>query len=239
MSAAITLWEAFAEVSDPRNASGRRHPLQAMLTLASVAILGGAKSLTAIAQFGRDRGEEFRRALGFTRDYTPCCATFHYLFRRLDLVSFDRAILRWLNGRCQSDLHTVSIDGKTARGTQGYELPGLHLLAAYAHEAQAVMAQIPVDAKTNEHKAALQLLKLIPLEGVVVTGDAMFCQRELSRKISQRKGDWLWTVKDNQPDLRASIATAFDDSDFSPLGESGLDGRTADGANDRQRARSD
>jgi hypothetical protein len=233
LSAEITLWEAFAEVPDPRDASGRRHPLQAMLTLASVAILGGAKSLTAIAQFGRDRGEEFQRALGFTRDNTPCCATFHYLFRRLDLASFERAIRRWLDGRCRSGVHTISMDGKTARGTQGYEVPGLHLLAAYAHEAKAVMAQIPVDAKTNEHKAALQLLKLIPLEGVLVTGDAMFCQRDLSRKISERKGDWLWTVKDNQPDLRASIASAFDDADFSPLGEGGRGGRTADGSNHR------
>jgi predicted transposase YbfD/YdcC len=51
-----------------------------------------------------------------------------------------------------------------------------------------VLDQIPVDAKTNEHKAALELLDLIPLKGKLVTGDAMFCQRDPSRKISRKKG---------------------------------------------------
>lgn len=61
-------------------------------------------------------------------------------------------------------------------------------MAAYAHEAKAVLDQVPVDARTNEHKAALELLKLIPLEGKLVMGDAMFCQRDLSRKIRAKKG---------------------------------------------------
>jgi hypothetical protein len=112
----------------------------------------------------------------------------------------------------------VSLDGKTLRGTQGHEVPGVHLLAAYAHEAGVVLAQIPVEAKTNEHKAALQLLDLIPLAGKVVVGDAAFCQRDLSREIARRGGDWVWTVKDNQPDLKAAIALAFDDFDLSPSG---------------------
>src|SRR2546423_1506345 len=83
------------------------------------------------------------------------------------------------------------------RGAAGHEVPGVHLLAAYAHEARAVLDQIPVDAKTNEPKTALELLDLIPVKGKLVTGDAMFCQRDLSRKIS-KKGDWVWPVKENQ-----------------------------------------
>ena len=82
----------------------------------------------------------------------------------------------------------MSIDGKSLRGTQGHEVPGVHVLAAYAHEARMVLDQVPVDAKTNEHKAALELLELIPLEGKLVTGDAMFCQRDLSRKIRKKRG---------------------------------------------------
>jgi hypothetical protein len=81
----------------------------------------------------------------------------------------------------------MSIDGKTLRGTQGHEVPGVHVLAAYAHEARMVLDQVPVDAKTNEHKAALELLELIPLKGKLVTGDAMFCQRDLSRKIRKKR----------------------------------------------------
>jgi DDE_Tnp_1-associated/Transposase DDE domain len=184
----MSLWESFAEVPDPREASGRRHPLQAVLTLTSVAILSGARSLYAIAQFGRDRGKDFAAALGFTRDRTPCCATLHYLFKALDRSAFERAVRRWARGRCESaGWEAAHLDGKTLRGTAaGHEVPGVHLLAAYAHEAKAVLEQIPVDAKTNEHKAALELLDLVPVKGKLFSGDAMFCQRDLSRKISKK-----------------------------------------------------
>jgi len=96
------------------------------------------------------------------------------------------------------------------------QLPGVHLLAAYAHEADVVLRQLPVDAKTNEHKTALELLDLIPVAGKIVTGDAMFCQRDLSRKIRAKQADYVWPVKDNQPDLLAAIEDAFDDADTSP-----------------------
>ena len=185
----ISLWEAFAGVPDPRDDSGKRHPLQAVLTLVAVAILCGCRSLYAAAQFGRDRGKGFARELGFTRDVPPCCATLHYLFKDLDQAAFEAAIRRWTRGRCQSaGWQVLHIDGKELRGTQGHELPGVRLLAAYAHEARAVLEQVSVDAKTNEHKAALRMLDLIPLEGKVVTGDAAFCQRDLSRKISKKRG---------------------------------------------------
>src|SRR3954470_16270233 len=98
----ISLWDALADVPDPRDPSGKRHPLPAVLSLCAVAILSGAKSLYAIAQFGRDRGggAGFADALGFTRadGRTPCCSTLHYLFKALDRVAFEAAIRRWARG---------------------------------------------------------------------------------------------------------------------------------------------
>ncbi len=188
MSRAVSLLEAFGQVPDPRDAQGRRHPLPAILALAAVAMLSGARSLYAIAQFGRDHGQAFAAALGFTRDVPPCCSTLHYLFAALDRKAFERAIRRWTARRAAAGWESMSLDGKTLRGTQGHQVPGVHLLAAYAHEAQVVLDQIPVDAKTNEHKTALQMLDLIPLEGKLVMGDAMFCQRDLSRKIRKKGG---------------------------------------------------
>lgn len=235
-----SLVQALAQIPDPRSAQGRRHPLPAVLTLATVAMLSGARSLESIAQFGRDRGRRFARALGFTHKPTPCKATFHYLFKRLDIRAFEGALSRWAQGRRQSGWKAIAVDGKTLRGTTGEQLPGVHLLAAYAHEAKCVLGQMRVKASTNEHKQALALLDLIPLQGAVVTGDAMFCQRDLSRKIRGKGGDWLWQVKDNQPGLKQDIAPAFDarrEAAFSPLGTKGRRRGASTSCHRQQRSR--
>jgi len=234
----ISLFDCFSSVSDPRSAHGKRHPLCAILTLCSVAMLCGCRSLYAIAQFGRDRGKHFAAALGFTRDTTPCCTTLHNLFVGLDAPAFEEALARWSTAAARArGWEAVSFDGKTLRGSTDVQLPGVHLLAAYAHEAGIVLRQLPVDAKTNEHKAALELLDLIPVQGKLVTGDAMFCQRDLSRKIRAKKGDYLWPVKDNQPDLLAAIEDAFDDADTSPSAAAAGPGRAPDRTLGGQRAR--
>lgn len=213
----VSLFDCLACVPDPRSPQGKRHPLQAVLILCSVAMLCGERSLYAIAQFGRDRGARFAAALGFTRQSTPCCTALHYLFAALDKTAFEAAIARWASAVAEAHgWSSVSLDGKTLRGCTGVQLPGVHLLAAYAHEAGIVLRQLPVDAKTNEHKAALELLDLIPVKAKLITGDAMFCQRDLSRKIMAKQGDYLWPVKNNQPDLKAAIEDAFDDADTSP-----------------------
>lgn len=213
----ISLFDCFSMIPDPRSPLGKRHPLEAILTLCSVAMLCGSRSLYAIAQFGRDRGQAFAAALGFTREETPCCTTLHNLFLALDQAAFEAAIARWTAAAADAHGWTiVSLDGKTLRGSTGVQLPGVHLLAAYAHDAGIVLRQVPVDSKTNEHKAALEMVDLIPIRGRLVTGDAMFCQRDLSRKIQSKQGDYLWPVKDNQPELKAAIADAFDDADTSP-----------------------
>jgi hypothetical protein len=213
----ISLMDCLSLVPDPRSPLGLRHPLSAVLTLCAVAMLCGCRSLYAIAQFGRDRGKHFAAALGFTRQTTPCCTTLHNLFVALDVAAFEAADARWSAAApAARGWTTVSLDGKTLRGSTGVQLPAVHLLAARAHEAGIVLRQIPVDAKTNEHKTALELLDLIPVAGKLVTGDAAFCQRDLSRKIRAKRGDYLWPVKDNQPDLLAAIDDAFDDADTSP-----------------------
>lgn len=219
MSARSSLWEMFDKVPDPRGRRGRRYELQALLTLSSVAILSGARSLFAIAQFGRDYGPELARALGFGRGRTPCCTTLHYLFRSLDEKAFERVIVRWLRGQREGRRKTVALDGKTLRGTQGHELPGVHLLAAYAHEVGSAVAQLRVESHTNEHKAALRLLNVLPLENTVVTGDAAFCQKDLSRKVLRKGGHYVWAVKDNQKGLKEDIVAALNDDAVSPSGE--------------------
>jgi predicted transposase YbfD/YdcC len=207
MSAPLSLLEVLAQVPDPRNPKGIRHPLPAILSLVVLAMLTGAKSYTAVAQFGRDKGFALAIALGFRRGKTPAKSTLSVLFRALDITAFEAALSRWVASRLPEDADKhVALDGKTARGSKDGEVPGQHLVAAYMPSVQAVLAQIRVDAKTNEHKAALELLGILPLAGWIFSGDAIFCQHDVCQKVVDGGGDYVWTVKDNQPSLAVDIA---------------------------------
>lgn len=195
----VSLVDVFASLPDPRDPSGLRHPLPALLTHATVAMLAGARSLEAIAQFGRDRGDAFAQAVGYVHPKLPCKATFHNVFKSLGASAFEKALSRWLVGRAARGWKKMSLDGKTLCGATGEQLPGVHLLAAFAHEAKVALAQMSVDAKTNEHKAALELLDMAPVEGKLVVGDAMFCQRDLSKKVLKKKAIISGTSKTTSP----------------------------------------
>ncbi len=103
------------------------------------------------------------------------------------------------------------------------------MLSAFASGLSAVIGDIVVDPSQNEITAALAFLKDLPLEGAVITGDAMFCQREICQVIDDGKGDYLFAVKDNQPELKASIAESF--GAFSPGRASRSAARFEDGRN--------
>src|SRR5262245_23248748 len=224
-SPASSLYEAFTTVPDPRSRFGRSSSLASLLTLSAAAMLCGCRSLYAIAQWGRDYNH-LAPLLGFHRPAkegdgyrTPCVSELHTVFAALDVVAFEAALTRWIGARGVADLaeRTVALDGKTLRGSQGHRLPGVHLLAAYCRDVEAVLAQLAVPGKTNEHKTALELLRLIPLKGTLVTGDAAFTQRDLCEAVTQGGGDYFLTVKDNQPTLEADIRAAFSPA-FSPSG---------------------
>ena len=138
----IGLLETFKTVSDPRSRHGLRHPLPAILALATCAMLCGARSLYAIAQWGRDQPRDLIAALGFTRQSSPCVATLQRVFTRLDAAAFEAALRSWAQANLPSGEEAIAIDGKGLRGIHGEELPGVRLVAAYAHEAGLVLAQL-------------------------------------------------------------------------------------------------
>jgi hypothetical protein len=231
-----SLYEVFAEVPDPRHRRGTIYSLTAILTLVATAMLCGCRSLAAIAQWGRDYNHLAPR-LGFARgtkdgtDYrTPCTSELHTLLAALPAAAFEAALTRWILTQGVTDLEqrVVALDGKTLRGSQGHQLPGVHLLAAYCRAVEGVLAQLSVAGETNEHKTALELLKLIPLKGTLITGDAAFTQRDLGTAVVQGEGDYFLTVKDNPPtlerDIRAAFGPAFSPSGSPPPSHRGLPG---------------
>ncbi|MDO8674284.1 MAG: transposase family protein [Dehalococcoidia bacterium] len=136
-----SLAEALAEVPDPRRSKGKRHELAAVLALAVCAMLCGSRSLYAIAQWGRDHGPEMAEALGFRRRKTPCVATLHRVFKKLDRDKFEAVLGQWFCERGLQEGEAIALDGKSMRGIHGEELPSVHLVAAFAHYTGTVLAQ--------------------------------------------------------------------------------------------------
>lgn len=205
-----TLYDALAALPDPRSRHGRIHPLPAVLGLVALALLMGRKSLSGIARFGRQHGTPLAHALGFRRGQTPTKSTLSRTLRRFDAQQLEGALSRWIEGRIAGTaFEHIALDGKTVRGSREGEVPGQHLVAAFAPAVAAVLARVRVDAKTNGHKAALELLGVLPLAGKVVTGDAMFCQRDLAKQVIEAGGDYVLVAKDNQPALVVDIEGGF------------------------------
>jgi hypothetical protein len=202
----ITFVEALASVPDPRSPHGKRYPFVPVLCLVALGLLMGKRTVGSIARLGRLYGPELLLALGFPRGRGPVKSAISRLLRRIDPPILEGALARWVASRLpEGAAAVISIDGKTLRGSRDGEVPGVHLVAAYAPEVEAVLGQVRVDAKTNEHKAALELLGVLPVKGKIFTGDAMFCQRDLCAAIIEGGGDYVLTAKDNQPSLVTDI----------------------------------
>ena len=217
MIQSMSLVEAFSSVPDPRGRRGRRHPLPAVLTLLAVGTMCGGRSIYAILQWGRDHGQELAEQLGLAKHGIPTDGMMSNLLRRMDLPTYEEALSRWTH-LCRvslepcGELEAISLDGKTLRGSQGHEIPGVHLLSVFMAGVGLVLKQVSAGANKEdggEITAASEVLMGLVLKGRVVTGDALFAQRKLCAKITEPGGDYLLAVKENQPKLLAEIEDVF------------------------------
>lgn len=213
-----SLFASLAHLPDPRSPHGRRFSLFALLASACAAVLCGQTSYAAIAQWTRNQTPELLHALGFFRK-PPSDGAFRYLFSRLDLSAFEAALSAWiarLIPLTPEQLRPTPLDGKTLCGSDDKLRGAVHLLSLLDGPTGGVLKQCAVDAKTNEHKAAFDLLQGMILQGRLITADAMFCHRDFAQEIRDQGGHYFFVVKDNQEQLKRDIASAFEPA-FSPL----------------------
>ena len=237
-----------AEVPDPRSRHGRQHSLSAVLGLVCCAVMSGARSYSAIAQWAADQDIRLMHRLGFTKT-PPKLGGIRKLLMKLDRRAFESVLTRWAESVLGENLSTAnlqacSIDGKSVRGSFDGLIKAVHLLSLVAHESGLTVAQTEVPQggadKTNEHKTAFRLLDGLPLKGRLVTGDAIFCQRDLSKHVIEAEGHYFWFVKDNQPTLLENIKDVFAPSEegaFSPSATTNLEQRDGLGNDTRQGTR--
>jgi len=213
----VSLWAMLQMLPDHRRAEGRRYPLAGLLVIAIAAMLAGRRDQLGIVRWGRKLGREALEVLGIRRARVPAPSVWCELFRNLDVAALERVLGAWVQGNGPAD--HVAIDGKRLRGSRRGERSGVHLLAAFSQRLLGCLGQLRVEPDANEITAALRLLKDLPLAGVIVTGDAIFAQKAICGAIIAGGGDYFFTVKDNQPMLKADIALAFGPD--SPLGRVG------------------
>jgi predicted transposase YbfD/YdcC len=207
-----------AAVPDPRGIRGRRHPLVAILAVAAAAVLAGARSIAAIAEWAADAPPPVRAALG-ARQQAPGCfvvpaeATIRRTLARLDADALASAIGAWLADQQPLDpgpavgvgrRRAVAVDGKTVRGARTAAGDGrpVHLLAAIDHTTRCVLAQRQVGGAPEEVGAFAPLLADLDLDGVVVTADALHTHAATAEwLVTSKQAHYLLTVKANQPTL--------------------------------------
>jgi predicted transposase YbfD/YdcC len=217
-----SLYETVESIRDKRKARGQRYRLATVLTLSVLAKLGGEDTPEGMAAWVKYRWEELRRGLGLTRDSMPHGSTYRRILGSAIDIGELEAVLSAFFKRCVVQAEQLAMDGKSLRGTiEAGDTRGVHLLAVYAVGAGVVLKQVDVSTKENEISAAPKVLTDIDLKDKVVTGDAMFTQRDLSAQIVEAGGHYLWTVKDNQPTLRADIERLFG-PEHVPLGSAPL-----------------
>lgn len=205
-----SLRQALAAVPDPRDPRGVRYPFTDLLLVFVAAVLSGARSLTMVTEWAARTHRD--RPL-FDRGRVPSLATVHRTAALTDPVALDTAVAAWTAARAQQAatgraLPAVAVDGKEVRGAKHAGGDRVFLMAALDQSQGTVLAQEAIGAKTNEipHLPAL-LDRLGPLDGRVVTADALHTLAVQAEAIVARGGHYVLTVKANQRALRDRIAS--------------------------------
>ena len=222
----FSLWDFLGAIPDPRATSGRRFSLQSILGIVIAGMLAGRNSIRSIARWAASLDEEELQLLGIHRKKAPTQTTIHELLVRLDEKLVEEAFSAWSKTFIDEDAFVqIAIDGKTLASSGTQEYPALHLLAAYCNEISSVIMQTAVDLKENEIVAAKKMLYDMPLKGKLVTGDAIFCQKEICNIILKNEGDYIFIVKNNQKQLLGDIKEVFKKHSFPLYAQSRKDSR--------------
>jgi hypothetical protein len=176
-----------------------------VLACAAVATLMSSSGYQAFEDTCKQFTQRQLKALSCQQDEdgdyaAPSDSTFWRVLTRLDAAHFESVIGAWLLEQEVSGLQRLAVDGKVLRGRGRRDGKPLQLCSAVSHRLRLTLAQVPIDEKSNEIPALPPLLRSLPsLEGTLITADALHCQQESARVITQELGgDYLFGLKGNQ-----------------------------------------
>lgn len=203
--------EHFSKLPDPRIERNKLHNLMDILVLTICAVISGAEGWEDIADFGKNQLDWLRRYIPL-KNGVPSHDCIAYVISRLSPTGFQECFISWAKSVCtQTEGDLISVDGKTARGSRDRKnnKNPLHMVSAWCAANRLVLGQEATEAKSNEITAIPKLLALLALKGCIVTIDAMGCQRDIAKQITEQQGDYVLGLKGNQSTLHEAVKDYF------------------------------
>lgn len=207
----VALARYFAALPDPRIDRTKKHLLVDIVVITICAVIAGADSWEEIAEFGQSKEAWLRRFLKLPEGI-PSHDTFYRVFAALEPRAFQDCFGQWITAVSKvTGLKTIAVDGKAVRAARQATASGcLHLVNAWATQNHLILAQTAVASGSSEATALPELLRVLDLQGALVSLDAGGCHQEIAQQIRDQHGHYLLAVKRNQPKLYAALEALFD-----------------------------
>lgn len=203
--------EHFSSLTGPRILLKTRHKFVDIVVITLCAVPAGADEWTEIAEFGKTKQEWFKTFPELPSGI-PSHDTFGRVFSKICPEKFEKCFLAWVHAACRNIApRVVAADGKTLRHShdRSSNKAAIHMVSAWATENRLVLGQIKTDQKSNEIRAIPELLKVLALEGCIVTIDAIGCQKEIVKQIVEQGADYVISLKGNQGTLHKEVELLF------------------------------
>ena len=193
----------FCDLKDHRQGMKVQHDLLEIIAMTLIAIAADCDGWDEIEDFCQQYEEWLKRVVGLTlREGVPSADTIERVWQKLDSKEFKRSFRRWTESiRVKIKGEVINIDGKTSRGSGDEEQSPVHMVSAWLSEQKMVLGQIVVPEKTNEITAVPELIKMLDIEGCIITADAMSCQRAIVAEVIRKKAGYVIGLKGNQSGL--------------------------------------
>lgn len=216
----LSIAKYFGDIHDPRYHHSPPHRLLDIITIALCAVICGANDWEAVAEFGLAKEGWLRKFLPLAHGI-PSADTFGRIFSQIDPVEFEHSFIQWVEAISRLSVgQVVAIDGKTLRRShdQRHDQKAIHMVSAWASQNCLVLGQVKVDDKSNEITAIPALLRLLALQGCIVTIDAMGHQTAIASQIIEQGADYTLALKENQGQLYHEVVRLFADALADPTG---------------------
>ena len=209
-----TWLDFFADLPDPRVERTKLHKLEDVLAITICAVICGAEGWNEIELFGHSKQQWLKTFLKLSNGI-PSHDTFSRVISSIQPDDFEQRFQKWTRAIAEdASEKVIAIDGKTLRRSfdNANGKAAIHMVSAWACDNKMVFGQIATDEKSNEITAIPKLLKMLVLEGSVVTIDAMGCQKKIAETIKESKGDYIFSLKGNHGTLHDEVKLFLDDA---------------------------